>query len=100
MELQPGHPTENDNINHALAKHLASPWSPESEQKIVDEYGREIADKAKAVYDAVIDCPVDWSKASMDSALDLMHEFINQNYSWLSKEARCQLNYNFIIVWK
>jgi hypothetical protein len=100
MELQPEHPTEYDNINHALAKHLASSWSPESEQKIVDEYGCEIADKAKAVYEAVIDSLVDWSKENMDSALDLMHQFINQNYSWLSKEARSKLNYNFIMVWK
>ncbi len=100
MELQHGHPTKYDNINHALAKHLVSQWSPESEQKSRMKYGREIADKAKAVYDAVIDCPVDWSKESMDSALDLMHEFINQNYPWLSKESRRKLNYNFIMVWK
>ena len=36
----------------------------------------------------------------MDSGLDGMHAFLKANYPWLTREARTDLNYQFIMNWK
>lgn len=87
-------------INAAFEDFLESYLSSESQKQIADTYGAEIAAEVKAIYDDALNAPVDWRTATMDSALDAMHELLTRKYPWLSPKSRTKLNYAFIMAWK
>ena len=89
-----------DKVNSAIERFLQSGWSKEVEEAIINSYGQDIASQVKAVYRQAVDCPVDWSKESMDSALLILADFLKAEFPWLSKEARIRLNYCYIMTWK
>ena len=93
--------TEQDRVSSAIEECIGSYLSRESEQQITERYGAEIAARVRAIYDDALECPlVDWRKESMDSALGLLCEYMNDRYPWLSKEARTKINYCYIMAWK
>ena len=91
---------EQNMINQAFEKYLGSSLSKKARQNIVDRYGEDIASKEDAVYSDAMKAPVDWRTASVDNALDTLHDMLNSKYPWLSTEARKNINYAFIMAWK
>ena len=92
--------SEEDRINDAFARALRSSWSDETHQEITQFFGEEIAIKARLIYADIMHCPIDWRVATIDSALPLLEDFLDANYPWLTKMARRNLNYAFIMTWK
>ncbi len=92
--------TERSRINQALEQCLPSYLSAEAEQEIRQRFGDEIAQQVRAIYRDALDCPVDWSRATMDSALKLLAEHLHTHYPWLTEKARSALNYCFVMAWK
>ena len=93
-------PTEQETINEAFEKYLSPSLTRETRQKIAEEYGKSVASKINIIYDDVMNAPVDWRTATVDSALPILHGFLETNYPWLSPDARKKLNYAFIMTWK
>lgn len=91
---------EQIKINEAFEKFLRNYLSPEDRKQIAAVYGEQIAEQVRTIYDEALNAPVDWGSATMDSALDSMHEFLDQKYPWLSPVARTKINHAFIMVWK
>jgi hypothetical protein len=44
--------------------------------------------------------PVVWLTARIDTAFPLLNEFLDHNYPWLSRTARENINFAFIMTWK
>lgn len=93
-------PEETAQINAALVQCVSSSLSREAEAEITRRFGAGTAAQVRAVYDAAMNCPVDWRTANMDTALDALHAFLREQYPWLSDEARTRLNYCYIMCWK
>lgn len=91
---------EQAKINDAFERFLNSNLSLDAQQQITDSYGEETAAQVKAIYDEALSVPVDWRTATIDSALPVLHEFLNSDYSWLSDKARSNINYAFIMAWR
>ena len=94
---------EQNKINQAFERFLLTTntyFSKKDLESIAVEYGSEAAIQAKKIYDEAIDAPVDWRTATMDSALGVLHDFLDREYSWLSPKARTNINYAFIMTWK
>jgi hypothetical protein len=91
---------EQTKISEAFENFLGSYLSEEDIEKIIARYGSDIAARVKSIYDDAIDSPVDWSTATMDSALTVLHELLTSKYPWLTKEARSKINWAFIMTWK
>ena len=87
-------------INDALVRFVESIWSRECEAAMTAYYGAELTLKAKTLYDAAMDCPVDWYQNNMNEALGILANYLAAEFPWLSAEARTRLNYNFIMTWK
>ena len=90
-------------INQAFERFLLTTntyFSKKDLESIAVEYGAETAIQIKKIYDDAIDAPIDWRTATMDSALETMHDFLNREYPWLSQKARANINYAFIMTWK
>jgi len=94
------HLTEEDKMNEVFAKHLGSSFSTEVEEKINRLYGKDVAAKAKTIYNDALACPVDWRTATIDSALPVLADYLKAKYPWLTPEAKSALNYCFIMAWK
>lgn len=90
----------NAQVGEAIVAHLGSHWSNETTQGIEAQFGADVAARAKVVYDDAMNCPVDWQTATMDDALDALHLFLHEKYSWLTPGARSRLNYSYIMAWK
>ena len=88
---------EYEKINEAIVRFQRP---KERKQEMLDAYGMDIVAKVEALYSEAMDCPVDWKTATMASALDALHDFLNTNYPWLTPEAKTHLNYDFIMCWK
>ncbi len=93
-------PGDETKINEAVERCVSSDLSPDAERQIADLYGARIAAETRSVYEAALNCPVDWRTATMDDALSALHRFLDDKYPWLSAEARSRLNYCFIMAWK
>lgn len=91
---------EQAKINEAFEQFPGSSLSKEARQKIVENYGEEIAAQVEKIYQAALDVPVDWNTWTMDSALDAMHALLAREYPWLSQKSRTTLNFMFIMAWK
>lgn len=87
-------------INLAFEKHLSSHLSKQNLADILAEFDTEIAAQVQKIYSESLNVPVDWRTATMDSALDTMHQFLKDKYPWLSDETRTKINYAFIMAWK
>jgi hypothetical protein len=87
-------------INEAFEKYLQSYLSPETREKIAAYYGNEVAVGVQNIYHDALNCSVDWRTATMDSALLAMHQLLDSKYPWLSKKARTNINFAFIMSWK
>ena len=92
--------SEHDLINEVFENYLGSGLSSEVGRTIADAYGEETASKVHAIYTEAIHCPVDWQTATIDTALPVLHEFLENKYPWLSREARKKINFAFIMTWK
>lgn len=91
---------EQREINDAFEKYLGS-FLTDSIGEITQHYGANVAARVREIYDDAMDCPtVDWSTATMDSALDEMRRMLDAKYPWLSVEARKKINYAFVMCWK
>lgn len=88
---------EQAKISEAFERFLNSYLSRAARQQITDSYGEEIAAQVKTIYDAALGVPVDWRTATIDTALPVLHELLNRDYSWLSDAARRNINYAFIL---
>jgi len=87
-------------INEAFENYLGS-FLVDSIRAIEERYGQDIAGRVREIYDDAMDCPtVDWSAATMDSALGEIHRMLDAKYPWLSVEARKKVNYAYIMCWK
>lgn len=91
---------EQDKINAAFERFLFAHLSKDARRQIVDSYGERVAAQVDLIFDAALDAPVDWRTATMDSALGVLHDFLDREYSWFSPEARTNINYAFIMTWK
>jgi hypothetical protein len=91
---------EQNNINEAFEVFLQPYLNQEAQEKIAVRHGENIAAKVKAIYNDALNCPVDWSTATMDTALSAMHRLLDDKYQWLSAKARTNINYAFIMSWK
>lgn len=91
---------EQNNINEAFEIYLQTSLDKEARERIAARYGEAIAAGVEAISKDALQCPVDWRAATMDSALDELHGFLDEKYSWLSAKARANLNYAFIMCWK
>jgi len=91
---------EHQKINEAFENFLESHLSTEAQAKIAKQYGEAVATEVRRIYDDALRCPVDWSTATMETALTALHEFLSSKYSWLSSKARSNINYAFIMAWK
>ncbi len=91
---------EQSLINEVFEKYLGSSFSKEARQKVAQAHGEEIASQVKVIYEDALHTPVDWRTASLDTALPVLHDLLNNKYPWLSAEARKNLNYAFIMAWK
>lgn len=87
-------------VNEAIVGVIESWWSSEVERTMQDRYGATVRDATRSVYDAAMNCPVDWRTATMDFSLDTLHAYLTTHYPWLPPEARTRLNYCFIMTWK
>jgi hypothetical protein len=74
--------------------------SEAARKRIAARYGEEIAAEVNAIYDDALNAPVDWRTADMNTALDVMHQLLNEKYPWLSAKARMKINYAFLMSWK
>ena len=92
--------SEEETLNEAFEKYLESTLSKESRQKLIKEYGDEIASEVNAIYQDAMQAPVDWKTATIDSALPILHELLQNKYPWLSSKARTKINYAFIMTGK
>lgn len=91
---------DHEKISEIIVRYLQSYWSVEVGRQIEEVYGHDLAVKAKAVYDEAIDCPIDWHKEDMNSALAIVSDFLQARFPWLTERAKTRLNYCFIMVWK
>ena len=91
---------EQANINAAFETFLDSYLPPAALDNIAARYGEETAAAVKAIYDDAMDTPVDWSTATIDTALPVLHEMLATKYPWLSPMARRKINTAFIMAWK
>ncbi len=91
---------EQQSINNAFAEFLGSYLSLDAREKIAAAYGEAIAAKVREIYDDALNCSVDWSRATIDTALPVMHSVLDTKYPWLSKAARSALVHAFIMEWK
>lgn len=99
----PGLAVDNSGkISEAIVRFVATGWSAAVEQDIRDAYSDEIAKQVRSVYEAAMDCPVDWNAKGMDmnSALAILADFMATELAWLSPPAKTRLNYCYIMVWK
>lgn len=87
-------------INLAFEKYLSSSFSKQNFADIQTEFDEQIAAQVETIYNKALNAPVNWHTATMDSALDTMHEFLTESYPWLSDQARTKINYAFIMAWK
>jgi hypothetical protein len=87
-------------ISAAIVGCIGSWLSKDSEAAIAEKYGPLVRRWVRHIYDAELGCPVDWKTATMDSALDTMHVFLDERFPWLAGPARTKLNYCFIMAWK
>ncbi len=92
--------TEYGAISEAIVRFHTHLLLNRQKEEMEAIYGADIAAKVEMLSDEAMGCPVDWKTATMDSALDTMHAFLNAHYPWLSPEAKSQLNYCFIMCWK
>lgn len=93
-------PEQQHLVNEALATFQESYFSAEARQRLTARYGEEIARMTEAVYHQAMDCPVNWHTTTMDEALDVLHQFFDEHYPWLTAPARTRLNYAFMMTWK
>lgn len=91
---------ERDSINAAFETCLQSYLSKEAREKIREHYGAAVAARVQAIYDDALGCPVDWRSATIDTALPVLHKFLDNKYPWLSSKARSQIVGAFIMEWK
>lgn len=87
-------------LSEIFEKHLHGYLSQNTLLDIAVQYGQAYADRAKSIYDAAMDCPVDWKTANMDDGLLALSQFLSQNYPWLSQEAHYRFTGAFIMAWK
>jgi len=89
-------------ISEAIVRFVESGWSREVGKRIRESHGDEIAQQVRSVYDAAMDCPVDWNAKgmNMNSALAILADYMATQLDWLSPEAKTRLNYCYIMAWK
>lgn len=92
--------TEFDRINDAIVRFLKAGWTNQVAVEIGEALGQDVAMKVREVYRQAIDCPVDWSRETMDSALAILAGFLAARFPWLTVEARARLNYCYCMTWK
>ena len=89
-----------DLVNEALERHLTSYLSREARASIEAEFGADVAEQVKAVYDGALQCPVDWRTQTMDDALAVLSDWLANNCPWLSDGARRKIVGAFVYEWK
>lgn len=89
-------------VNAALESIKESYLSADVMSRLGAGFGSDIAAKVKEVYDAAMNCPVDWNRPgmNMDGALDILAEFMTREMPFLSQPSRTNLNYLYIMAWK
>lgn len=87
-------------VSSVIVSLCRAPSSSEAKAQLDSQFGEATTTEAARIVEALMNCPVDWSKASMDSALDVLWATMKSDYAWLSDEAKTQINYAFIMAWK
>jgi hypothetical protein len=93
-------PTLHPALNDAIETHLDAFCTPECRHRIAATYGPAVAAATRAVYDAAMETPVDWSSVSLDAARDAMLALLARDYPWLTPAARQTLGDAFTTVWQ
>lgn len=92
--------TQHQAINEAIIRFMQTGCSQGVQDEIASVYGEAVARQVRSVYDAAVDCPVDWNKVNMNGALAALADFLRTEFPWLSAEAHTRLNYCYIMAWK
>lgn len=80
--------------------HMNASLLQDRHAEITATHGPAVYTEARRIVQEAIATPVDWSKASMEQALDAMFAMLRTRYPWLTHDALIGVQLAYTMTWK
>jgi len=87
-------------ICKVFSGHMNASLLQDRQAEITETHGAAVYTQARRIVQEAIATPVDWSKASMEQALDGMFAMLRTRYPWLTHDAQIGLQLASTMTWK
>jgi hypothetical protein len=87
-------------ICKVFSGHMNASLLQDRQAEITATHGAAVYTEARRIVQEAIATPVDWSKASMERALDAMFAMLGARYPWLTRDALIGVQLAYTMTWK
>lgn len=87
-------------ICEVFSGHMNASLLQDRQAEIIKKHGAAVYTEARRIVQEAIATPVDWSKATMEQALDAMYAMLRTRYPWLTHDARIGIQLAYTMTWK